>query len=872
MSEPDRPEQVWRTRPDRMRWVAMPIDVLATVGLFVGSLLFLLPLTPHLEISSDSMDPFAHAWAMLTGRASPFSSWNLLYAWGRAWSAVPLLIGAQGLEGIAARMAIASSFMAPVVYIAGRILVGGTSPGAHGAPTRRVGAFLGPLIGALLFVRYPGFLWSQVAGSHVYLSPEFATLCLLPTAWLLRTCDVGGGDEGPATPPRGELAAAVLLAVFIAMTVLNHPYGASQGGILVVLGALLVSRRGKRGLVLLTVMVGIAGLMGLPHALHLALARPEMDQTLVEYARSDAEFGYLPWVRSFHRLTMARLESIQGWVMFWSPLAASLTGLAVIRWRPRLGRATALVGAIALSCFVTELVLTRVSQHIQPYHWHSLLPWAALSCGMAVTALLDVALRRSQKERIRDAERGRGLPRVVGNRVPVSLGAIVLLGYLGQGLYGTMTEDRGYLDTVWEISRPRQAFHHARVARWMRDEATGGRGAAQLGGIDFPDFSVVLDPIALTFELISRGVDIEHAARNPKDDEVMLIHLGLGRESQDRFLEDLPQDLELLRGDDDFLLLRGTTRAIRRWSRRLCDERPGPGRLRGEGRAPYWPRGSLETRHLVVGGEFYPAPYPWTHPCLEPFPWPDLNPAEYPLNAPGTPPGELTTSDKYVWAELGPVYVSRTETTRREWSLCVDEGGCEPLDEANEAVIDGPPLGASAEATDPWLPVTGVTAEQALAYCRWLAPGVELEGRVWTGDLPNSVEFEVFGSWWQGVSEARTRWPWGDDPMPGAANGEGDEDGYEGLAPVGSFWVGRSPMHVDDVAGNAAEWVHRATRPSRDGDYPYGRSLPGWLIAGGSFRSTMDAMRNGVFEEPTDERALDDVGFRCVIRGQEPEE
>ncbi|MCO4773951.1 MAG: SUMF1/EgtB/PvdO family nonheme iron enzyme [Deltaproteobacteria bacterium] len=871
---PSTPETAWRGRPDRLRWFAVLVDLLLVAGLFIGSLLFLLPLTPHLEISSDSMDPFTHAWAIWNGRASPFSSWNLLYAWGRAWTALPLLVGAEGLEGIAARMAVATSCMAPCVYIAGRVLVGGTSPGAHGTPVRRVGAFLGPLVGAMLFVRFPGFLWSQVAGSHVYLSAEFAALGLLPAAVLLRTAQVGGGDSGPPTPWRGEIIAALTLGACIAMSTLNHPYGASQAGVLVPLGALLVARRGKRGLLLLGLAAGLAALMGLPHALHLALARPEMGQTFVEYARSDAEFGYLEWTRSFHRLTMARLESTQGWVMFWSPLGATVVGLAVLTWRPRLGAATAMVGSIGLSTAITELLLTRISQHIQPYHWHSLLPWAALSCGLAVASLLDVALRRSQTERIRDAERGRGLPAVVARRIPATLIALGMVGYLGEGVHRSLVEDRGFLENLWEISRPRQAFHHARVARWMLAEATDELGAAQLGGIDLPDYSVVLDPIALTFELLSRGEAIDEIARTPSDDETMLLHIGLGREEVDRFLDDLSDDVTLVRGDEDFLLLRGTTLAFRRWTRQLCHEEPGPGFLRGEDRAPYWPRGSLDTKHLVVGGEFYPTAYPWTHPCMAPFSWPDIRSAEYPLMPPETPPGELAASDKYVWAELGLLVASRTETTRRDWDKCVADGACADLTEgaSENAPAPAPPETKAPEA-DPeagWLPVVGVSPEQALAYCRWLADGVSSGDRVWTGDLPNSVEWEVLGSWWRGVSEVRVTWPWGDEPLPGAANAAGSSDGYEGLAPVGSFYSGRSPMSLDDMGGNAAEWVRRATRPTRDGDYPYGRSLPGFLLAGGSFRSDQEAMRNGLFEDPAPERPLDDVGFRCVIRGEDP--
>ncbi len=865
MSEPSprSPELAWRDRPDRLRWLAVLVDLIVVAGLFAVSLLFLLPLTPHLEISSDSMDPFGHAWAIWTGRVSPFSSHNLLYPYGRAWTTLPLLLGAEGLEGIATRMACASAAMTPLVYIAARILCGGTSPGPAGQPVRRVGSFLGPLLGAALFVRFPGFLWSQVAGSHVYLTAEWAALALIPTALLVRSAELGGGDDGPDRPLRGQIALAVALGVCVAMATLNHPYGASQVGLFVPLAALLGARMGRRGLLLIALAAGIAGLMGLPHAVHLAVARTGMSETLVEYARSDAEFGYLEWKRSFHRLTMSRLDSAQGWLLFQAPLVAVVTGLATLRWRPRLGGATAMVGALALSTTVAELLLTRISQHIQPYHWHPLLPLAALSAAMSIAALLDVAFRRSQDERIRDAERGRGLPGVVARRIPVALLSLALVFRVGQGLGRSLVDDRGYLETLWDISRTRQAFHHQDVAdALLAAKARTGR-LPVLGGIDFPDFSVTLDVIALTFELITRGEAIDEVARNPGEDEVMMLHLGLGQADPIPLRTHLPPGVRLVRGDSDFLLLEGRTRDIRRWTRRLCPDNPTPARLRGGPRDPYWVRGSLETRHLVVGGEFHPAPYPWAHPCMEPFAWPDIVPGEYPMNPPGTPPGELVTNDQYVWVELGAILTARTETTRRDWARCVAEGGCEALDEAQGGEVDTDDNG--------WLPIVGMRPEQALAYCRWLAEDLPWEGRTWTGDLPTSVEFEILGAWRRSVSESRTRYPWGDEPVAGIVNGAGDADGYAGLSPVGTFGAGRGPTGLEDLAGNAAEWLHRASRPERPGEDPWGRTLPGFVLGGGSFRSEPAAMRNGVFEDPAPDRPLDDVGFRCVIRGEDVE-
>jgi hypothetical protein len=712
----------------------------------------------------------------------------------------------------------------------------------------------------MLLVRFPGFLWSQVAGSHVYLTAEWSALAVLPTVLLLRTAGIGGGDAGPKAPHQWAFPAAVSLGVCVAMAILNHPYGASQLGILLPLGALLISRLGRRGLLLIAVTAGVTALMCLPHLVYLVEARGDMDQTLVVYARSDAEFGYLTWKQSADRLTMARSTSSQGWLLFQAPLAAILSGLAVSRWRPRLGKATLMVGVIASSTAIAELLLTRISQHIQPYHWHPLLPFAALSGAMAIGALLDVALRRSQPERIRDAERGRGAPAVVLTRLPVALVAVGLVVYVGSGVTRSLVEDRGYLSSLWTVARPRQAVQHERVAALMLAELDDEGRAPVFGGIDFPDFSLTLDPIALTFELISRGQDIHDVARKPLEEEVMIVHIGLGQRAPLTVLDGLPENIEFVRGDDEFLILRGTTAAFRDWTKNLCTGRPGPPRLRGSDRGAYWLRGSLEIAHLASTEDMHPAPYPWTHSCMEPFAWPDIGQAEYPLMPEEIEPGELAAPGRYLWTELQEMFTSRNETTVRDWESCVAEGAC--------VEVPRSPAGPDAE----WLPVVGVTAEQALAYCRWLADDVEWNGRRWRGDLPNSVEMEILGSWRRSVSDQRTRWPWGDDFEPGSVNGAGDADGHATLAPVGSFPSGRSPMAHEDIAGNAAEWVRKATRPNREAEHPWGRSLPGFLLGGGSFQSTPDDLRNGVFEEPTEGRTLDDVGFRCVIRALDSEE
>ena len=200
--------------------------------------------------------------------------------------------------------------------------------------------------------------------------------------------------------------------------------------------------------------------------------------------------------------------------------------------------------------------------------------------------------------------------------------------------------------------------------------------------------------------------------------------------------------------------------------------------------------------------------------------------------------------------------MDRTEVTVGDYTRCVSAGGCAPPD---FSPVD-------ARFAGPNLPVTHVRWDDAVAFCHWTG-----------GRLPTEAEWEYAA---RGVDDRE--FPWGNLYNPHLANhgAWADDrtdmtDGFAGLAPVGSFPDGATPLGLLDMAGNASEWVADVLEFDGEGrpvGYPEAPEVnPKPKTSGGGFH----VIRGGSYEDSPmwlrsaarDTKSLPrppSVGFRCA--------
>ncbi len=199
--------------------------------------------------------------------------------------------------------------------------------------------------------------------------------------------------------------------------------------------------------------------------------------------------------------------------------------------------------------------------------------------------------------------------------------------------------------------------------------------------------------------------------------------------------------------------------------------------------------------------------------------------------------------------------------------------------EAGRDHLPLPPIGESL----PDHPVVGVGLESARAFCRWLTETERASGDIESYHeyrLPTDLEWsEMAGLEGEGGTtpdERETRgdrntFPWGNawPPPPGSGNFfdestkrrgrrpilTGYDDGFERLAPVGSF--DSNPAGLYDLAGNVWEWV----------DDPYGGEGSTYgTLRGGGFNVSERGLLLTAYRNAIPSTLSDHIhGFRCVL-------
>jgi formylglycine-generating enzyme required for sulfatase activity len=218
----------------------------------------------------------------------------------------------------------------------------------------------------------------------------------------------------------------------------------------------------------------------------------------------------------------------------------------------------------------------------------------------------------------------------------------------------------------------------------------------------------------------------------------------------------------------------------------------------------------------------------------------------------GPQPGDVVSIDGATFAmgcddcdgDEGPVHevtlssytIDRFEVTVGEYAACVDEGACVAVADPSELAND--------------LPRTSVSFDEAAVYCAWRGMSVPTEAR-W--------EYAARG-------DDGRRFPWG-DAEPDCARAAQRACG--GIDAVGMHPQGRSPFGVEDLAGNAWEWVSDYYAPdsytTSEAIDPAGSATPGLrTVRGIDLWSDPDALRasNREYAIPDGRSAL--VGFRCA--------
>jgi formylglycine-generating enzyme required for sulfatase activity/uncharacterized caspase-like protein len=210
---------------------------------------------------------------------------------------------------------------------------------------------------------------------------------------------------------------------------------------------------------------------------------------------------------------------------------------------------------------------------------------------------------------------------------------------------------------------------------------------------------------------------------------------------------------------------------------------------------------------------------------------------------------------------LDAFWIDKTEVTNKMYTLCGDAGVCKaPIN--SRSFTHSSYYGNSNFDN---YPVIYVDWDMAKTYCEWV-----------DRRLPTEAEWEKAAR-----GEDQRAYPWGtldgaktnfcDKNCANSTNADKSfNDGYEDIAPVGSYKEGASPYGALDMAGNVWEWV-----ADWYGDTYYTNSLAynplgpdtgeNRVLRGGSWGNSKNNIRSDFRYGLSPSSADNSTGFRCAM-------
>ena len=196
-------------------------------------------------------------------------------------------------------------------------------------------------------------------------------------------------------------------------------------------------------------------------------------------------------------------------------------------------------------------------------------------------------------------------------------------------------------------------------------------------------------------------------------------------------------------------------------------------------------------------------------------------------------------------------YIDKYEVTQQEYRECVKVHRCQD----NEKY-----LGFFGDR----FPVVGVSWEDARTYCEWAGKRLPTEAEWEKAARGTDGRIYPWGNEFDGARinfcDRNCEYPWRAPAM---------NDGYERLAPVGSYPAGASPYSALDMAGNVWEWVsdwydekYYQQSPKSNPKGPEQGDAK--VLRGGSFSYQAGLMRTSNRFRYAPRHQTNNWGFRCA--------